>query len=201
MAAFGRVALASSKGLLDPPVRIVSSSRKFCRRLCHIDGLFFVPLFQIVGTEVERFGGAATCACEPGQRDVVQINRAQARRPRPGDVGCSLQNIELRSQTGRQIGLGDFERFVRRLHAFRLRFEDTLALLKIEKRASHFGGDATPRGFERCHCRFAARARGLHSAFGRETVEKMPGRIYPDQITVIEFLSDKRIALVVNFIP
>ena len=29
----------------------------------------------------------------------------------------------------------------------------------------------------------------------------MPGRIYPDQITVIEFLSDKRIALVVNFVP
>ena len=112
-----------------------------------------------------------------------------------------MQDIELCSQTGGEICLRNLKRFVGRLHTFRCRFEHGLALLNIEKRAPHFGGDAAPRGFERCHRRFATRVRGLHSPFGRKTVEKVPGRIYTDQITMIEFLSDKRIALVVNFVP
>ena len=160
-----------------------------------------MALLQSVGGEVERVGRTATRAGEPCQRNIVQIDRAQSRRPRPGNVGCGLQDIELCSQTGGEICLRNLKRFIGRLHTFRCRFEHGLALLKIEKCAPHFRGDGAPRGFERRHCRFAARAGGLHSAFGRETVEKMPGRIYPDQITVIEFLSDKRIALVVNFVP
>src|SRR5438270_11900691 len=97
MPAFGRVEPTSSKGLLDPPVRILSLLREFCRRLCQVERLFFVPLLQAAGSKVERFRRTAAGARKPRQWNIVQINRAQSRGPRSGNIGRSLQNIELRS--------------------------------------------------------------------------------------------------------
>src|SRR5207237_7272751 len=104
------------------------------------------------------------------------------------------------SQTSAEIAFGDFERFVRCLDAFGVRLDHTFALLEIQKSASHFGGDRAPCCFERCHGRFPPRPGGLHSSFSGEAVEKMPAAAHANQISVIEFRPDRRVALVVNFV-
>jgi hypothetical protein len=104
MAAFGRVEIKSSKGLLDPPLQVeVSSSADLCRRPRHIDCLLLVALFEAVGSEIECLRGASTSPGQASQRDVVQINRAQSRRSRASDVGGGLENIELRSESGSEV--------------------------------------------------------------------------------------------------
>src|SRR5207302_8848035 len=85
-------------------------------------------------------------------------------------------------------------------HSFRSRFKNVMASLETRKRAPPFGGARAPCGFECCDRRVAARVGGLHPAFGREPVEKMPRRIYARDIPVIEFRADHWVALVVNFI-
>ena len=78
--------------------------------------------------------------------------------------------------------------------------KNVFGLFEIEKRAAHFGSDRAPRGFERLNRPFASRARGLHSALGREAVEQMPGRVHAHEITVVELRPGVRVALAVNFV-
>src|SRR5262249_8136581 len=104
------------------------------------------------------------------------------------------------SQAGGEICCGDLERFVCGLDVFRLRLEDVVGLFEIEERAPHFGGNGAARGFERGHCRFPARARGLHPSFRRKSVEEMPGPVYPDEVAVVEFRAYRRISFVVNLV-
>ena len=111
-----------------------------------------------------------------------------------------MQDIELRSETGGEIGLCNLKRFVGRLDTFRCRFEHGLSLFEIEKRAPHFGRDPTAGGFERGDGGVAAGTGCLHSSFCGEAVEDVPCPVHPDQITVVEFRADQRIALIVNFV-
>jgi len=159
-----------------------------------------VPLLQSIGSEVELFGRTATRARQSRQRDIVQINRAQSRRPGSGHVGCGLQDVELRSQSGGEIRLRNLERFIGCLDTFGRRFEHALGLFEIKKRAPDFRGNAAARSFQRRHRRVPARVGRLHSSFGGEAVENVPGPIHAHQITVIEFRTDQRVALVVNFV-
>ena len=138
--------------------------------------------------------------CQAGQSHIVQINRAQSRRARPGDVGCGLQDVELCPQARCEIAFGYIERFVRGLYVFCFAFEHTLGLLKIEKRAAHFRGDTPPRCCQSLHGCLAPGARRLHPPFSREPVEDVPRCVYPHNTAVIKFWTDLRITLAIHFI-
>ena len=82
---------------------------------------------------------------QPGESHVVQIDCAQFRRPRSGDISCCLKDVELCSQSRTKVALGHLESFVSSLHILRLGFEDALCLLKVKKCAAHFGRNGAPR--------------------------------------------------------
>ena len=68
-----------------------------------VDRLLFVARFQFIRREIERFRRAAAGTREPRERYVMQLNRAQSRRARAGLIRGSLQNVELRSESGGEI--------------------------------------------------------------------------------------------------
>src|SRR5262249_3648895 len=135
------------------------------------------------------------------ESDVVQINRAQSSGSGPGYVGCGLQDVKLCSQSGSEIAFGRIERFIRCLHVLCFTFEDAVGLLKIEKRAAHFRGNAAPRRCQGLNCRLASGARRLHASFGRKSVEDVPSSVYSYNSTIVKFRTDIRVSLAVNFIP
>ena len=105
--------------------------------------------FHAIGREIERLRCSAAGAREPGEGDIVKINRAQSGCARPRDVGGGLQDVELRSQAGGQIRFRKLERFISGLNIFRFRLEHVLGLFEIEKGAANFRGNRATRRFER----------------------------------------------------
>ena len=57
-----------------------------------------------------RFDAAAGRAIEPRERGIVQIDRAQTRRPGARHIGGRLENIELRSKSRGEIAFGKGKR-------------------------------------------------------------------------------------------
>jgi hypothetical protein len=77
---------------------------------------------------------------------------------------------------------------------------DAIGLLQIEKRAAHIGRDGALRGFQRILRRIPPRSRGLESSARRVPIEDMPGRIEPDDETVVELRTDCRVPLAISFV-
>ena len=150
--------------------------------------------------EAERIRFARASPGQPGQRDVMEIDRAQPRRSRSRYIGSGLENVELRAETGAQVSFRDLERFIRVLHIARFGLENALGLLEIEKSAAHIGRDRELGRFQGMQRRIAPRARRLHPPSGRVAIEDMPGRIQSDHEAMVELRADCRIALAVNFV-
>ena len=74
-------------------------------------------------------------------------------------------------------------------------------MLQVEKCAANFRPNAAPRCRQSLHSCLAPGARRLHPAFGREAIEDVPRRVYPDDSAVVEFRTDLGITLAVNFVP
>src|SRR4029077_20095904 len=60
--------------------------------------------------------------------------------------------------------------------------------------------DAPAGGVQGLRCGIAAGAGSLHSPLGRKSVEQMPGRVYADEITVVELRTYVGVALTVSFV-
>src|SRR5215510_8188665 len=162
-------------------------------------GIVSVHILE-VGSEIELFGGTAAGVSEASKSHVVQVDRAQSGCARTGDVCGCLEHVQLCPQTGSKISSGHVERFIRRLQVLCFALEYTVGLLKIEKSAAHFRGNATPcrcQGLHRC---ITPGARSLHSPLGREPIEDIPCSVNADNAAVVKFRTDVRVALAVNFI-
>src|SRR5438067_11366076 len=127
----------------------------------------------------------------------MQVNSAQPGGPRPGYIRSGLQDVELGPKSGAEISLRDLERFVGVLDIAGLGLQDAIGLPEIEKGAAHIGGDGKFRRFQGMARRVAPAAPRLPAAPGREAIEDVPGRVEPDDETMIEFRPDCRITLAV----
>ncbi len=106
----------------------------------------------------------------------------------------------MRGETGIRICFCDLERFIRGLHVLGFALENVIRLLKIEKSASDIRCNRASHGFEGLYGSVAPRARGDDPPARGKAIEDVPARVQPDDVTVIEFVADSRIALVINFV-
>src|SRR5262245_48681302 len=128
----------------------------------------------------------------------MQVDRTQSSRLSPCHIGGGLQDIELRPQSGGEIGFGDLKRISGSLSILGFGLENAISLFQVEKYAANFRGDSAPGCFHGVHRCVTPGPRRLKPALGREAIEHMPCPAYSYHIAVVKLGTDLGVTLVVD---
>ena len=130
----------------------------------------------------------------------MQVDRTQSSRLRPCHIGGGLQDVQLRPQSGGEIGLGDLERISGSLNILGFGLENAVGLFQVEKYAANFRSNSASGCFQGLHRCVTPSARRLKTALGRKAVEHMPCPAYSYQIAVVKLATDIWVPLVVDLV-